>query len=342
MTDIRRVAEVAGVSTATVSRVVNNTGPVNAKTREKVQQAILELDYRPNKLASSLRQKETRIVGILQTDHSTHFSSIFADAAEDTLFNHGFTTIMSNTYGERAMEKEQIEFLLDMRVGGILLRPFKDTSHIPSLIRRLEKANVACVLVESYPVDPLQFHANLNNVQGGHIAIQHLLELGHRSIGMLLPFEPWHTEGPHDLRLAAVQRAIAKFPEPVELHIRRDNAKDQVAFGFEATRALLKTSPGITAIFGTTDLLAAGALHAAQEMNLSVPSDLSIIGYDDSYVASSMHPRLTTVSQPIDALGEATGKLLLSAIEAPTIPPRSISISNILKVRDSSGPARTS
>lgn len=341
MTDIRRVAKTAGVSTATVSRVVNNTGPVNAKTREKVQQAILELDYRPNKMASSLRQKGSRIVGILQTDHTTHFSSMFADAAEDTLFNHGFTTIMSNTYGERAMEKEQIEFLLDMRVGGVLLRPYKDTSHIPCLIDRLGKANVACVLVESYPVDPLQFHANLNNAQGGHLAITHLLELGHRSIGVLLPFEPWHTEGPHDQRLAAVHRAASKCSAPVDLHIKRNNAKDQVAYGYEAARSLLQNNPHITAIFGTTDLLAAGALHAAQEMNLSVPSDLSIIGYDDSYVASSMHPRLTTVSQPIDALGEATGKLLVSTIEHPTIPPRTVSISNTLKVRDSTGPART-
>ena len=338
VSDIKQVANAAGVSVATVSRVLNNRDHVKDSTRLKVQEAIETMNFRPNTIARSLRQRESRIVAVLQADNRTHFSANFADAVEDRLFESGILTIIGNTADEQKKLNTQIDTLIEMRVGGIIIRPSRQTQNLAAILRRTRQSGVATVLVESYPLDPTQFNVCFDNVQGANIAISRLLDLGHRNIGILVPFSAWQRPGPHDLRHLEFKRVASNRAPSARIHVIRRDTTDHLRFGKEETCKLLHREPAVSALIGTTDLTAAGALRAAKQLDIDVPGQLSIVSYGNSYVARYVQPTLTAVSQPIEALGRAAADILYGAMKDSSFPPRTLTIANEIKIRDSTAP----
>ena len=319
-----------------MSRVLNNRGYVKDSTRSRVQETIEGMNFRPNMIARSRRQRESRVVAVLQADNRTHFSANFADAVEDRLFEHGIVTIIGNTGSNLDKLANQIDMLLEMRVGGVVIRPSWRTQDLSVILRRLRLARVATVLVESYPLDPGYNNVCFDIVQGANLAMSHLLDAGHRNIGILVPFANSRIPGPHDLRLNEFRR-VARDREPnSQLHVVRRDSHDHVRFGQEESRNLLRRTPAVRALIGATDLTSAGALRAAWQLGRSVPDQLSIISCDDSYVARAVLPTLTAVSRPIRPLGRAAADILYEAMKDPKFPPRTLTISNRIRIRDSS------
>ena len=336
ISNIKSIAAAAEVSVSTVSRVLNNRGYVKDSTRSRVQDTIERMNFRPNMIARSLRQRESRVVAVLQADNRTHFSANFADALEDRLFEHGIVTIIGNTGGNLDKLGNQIDMLLEMRVGAVVIRPSRGTQELSVFLRQLRRARVATVLVESYPLDPGYNNVCFDIVQGANLAMSHLLDAGHRNVGILVPSASWQKPGPHDLRLGEFKRLARNRDPQVQLHVVRRNSSDHVRFGQEETRNLLRRTPAIRAIIGATDLTSVGALRAARQLGRRVPDHLSIISCDDSYVSRSVQPTLTAIFRPIGSLGRAAADILYGAIKDPDFPPRTLTISNEIRVRDSS------
>lgn len=336
MTTITQIAEHAGVSIATVSRVVNGTGYASAETKRKVQAAIAALDYRPNTIASSMRRQESRIIGVLQTDHRTFFNSTFADSVEAHLFKRGYVTIVSNTMGRHSQLEQRVDYLLGMRVAGLLVRPGAHVDQVPDLARRLRKMGVASVFVETFPNHPDQFHVQINNQVGAGLALQHLIELGHRQIGVLAPIDTGQENSSHAHRLQEIKRLAREYSQDIHLEVVQDGGSSRFEFGRSETRKLLRRRPQLSALIGLTDQIAVGAMHGVRDLGLSVPEDISIVGYDDSDVARSVHPRLTTVHQPVEALGASAAAMLIDQFEDTQLPARALVLSPRLIVRQSS------
>lgn len=318
MTTIQDVAKRAGVSISTVSRVVNKTVKVDPATEHRVQEAIAVLGYRPNLLARSFRRKETRTIGLLVPDNSNPFFAEIARTIEDVGFAEGYSVILCNSDLSEAKQAAYVDVLLAKQVDGLILT---STGLIPSVdglsvIDRILAAGVPCVVVdrdlEGWPVDQVL----VDNHQGGCQAGEYLTGLGHSQLACLV--------GPHDLtpsagRIAGFKRALAdvRVDLPAEAIVRGNGRFDG---GVEATRELLQRRVAFTALFAFNDVMAIAAIGTLRRAGQRVPEDVSVIGFDDTFLATAMFPPLTTVAQPMADMGRRSVRLLLDRIadrEAP-------------------------
>ncbi len=332
MTTIREVAEHAGVSVATVSRVINKTGVVSPALQERVLRAMQELNYQPSALARSLRRQETHTVGVLvpQLDHP--FFGALSFAIEKTLAANDYYTFICSAEESRDKEDAYINMLLRQRVDGVILVP---TGHSTENVQQLVERRIPVVLVDRDLPD-LEINRVLsNNFQGGYDGARHLLELGHRCIGVI--GGPAHSD-PIMHRIRGIRKAVADFGVETEPIIQGDDILQQFEMGYTAARELLLQTPRPTAIFALTDVIAVGALHAAAEFGLTPGQDLSLVGFDDIPLASYVIPALTTVAQPIYSMGQTAAQLLLNHIANPDMPIETVVLETKLIIRDSTAP----
>ncbi|MGO4785696.1 LacI family DNA-binding transcriptional regulator [Cryobacterium sp. W22_MBD10_FK3] len=306
----RRLAEVArkvGVSEATVSRVLNEKPGVSTTTRQAVLSALDVLGYeRPTKL----RGERARLVGLVLPELQNPIFPAFAEIIGGALAQNGYTPVLCTQTAGGITEADYVELLLQQQVSGVIFvggaYMQQDGSH--EHYRRLRDLNLPTVLVNA-PIDDFGF-ATVSCDDSAAIdqAFAHLMELGHTRIGMLL--------GPRDhvpsqRKLAAAQRAMAR--------IGQEQGSDQIAhslYSLEAGQAgatrLLRA--GVSAIVCASDPMALGAIRAVRRAGLSVPGDVSIIGFDDSALMSCVEPPLTTIRQPIEHMGRMIMELLLRQI----------------------------
>ncbi len=330
MPNIRDVAEKAHVSVTTVSHVINGTRFVEPKTIERVQQAIAELGYRPNSLARSLRRGETRTIGLLIPDNSNPFFAEVARVVEDAGFNEGYSVILCNSDMSDEKEEAYLEVLFSKQVDGLILI---SSSNHPERLERLHAARVPLVIVDrelGLSVDKVL----VDNEQGGYLAGQYLLQLGHRRIGCIVgPSEITPSAG----RLAGFKRALdeaglALLNEAVVTgNFRYDG-------GAQAMNSLLERNLNLSAVFATNDTMAIGALNALRAAHLKVPDDISLIGFDNIPLSEAVIPTLTTIAQPIKEMGQLSVAMLLERIKNSTNPPKTSLLSTVLVERQSCGP----
>ena len=330
MTTIRDVAQRAGVSTTTVSHVINGTRKVEPATAAKVEVAIDELGYRPNALARSMRRGTTHTVGVIIPDIANPFFGDLARSLEDHMFEAGYSAIICNSDGDPAKESRYLEVLLSKQVDGLLLvaasQPSEGLLHIveggtPAIIvdREFDDVSVSQVLVANH--------------EGGRMAGQHLLELGHRDIGVIA--------GPGSLgtsahRLEGFSSALAEAG--VELPERRIVRGDfRAASGRVAMDRWLLEGALPTAVFAENDLMAIGALSAAHTAGLDVPRDVSVVGFDGIAFGADDTPPLTTITQSIEDLAAASIELLFERLRDGAAPPRVVELEVRLAVRGTSG-----
>ena len=317
MTSIRDVAKSAGVSTSTVSHVINKTRFVSEETQAKVRDAMKALGYKPNRLASSLRRKDksTNTLGLLIPDSTNLFFAEVLRGVEDACFEAGYSVFLCNSDDDPQKELDYIEVLLGKQIDGIIL--VSVGIHKESLTL-LADNDIPSVLVDREVSGSINDSVVVDNEAGGHQATEHLIELGHTRIGCIA--------GPSLLtpsaaRVQGYRKALSKYNlvQDDALIIKGDF---RAQTGFEATKDLLKIDNPPTAIFACNDMMAVGGLHAVDEAGLSVPKDISIVGFDDIPLASFTLPPLTTIYQPSQEMGSLAAKMVMERIKKPNLPTR--------------------
>lgn len=329
MSTMKRVAERAGVSIATVSRVINRNGYVAPYLQEKVLLAMESLHYQPSALARGLRRRETQTVGVLVPQLAQPFFSSLGYAIEKTLFAHGYRAFLCSAEEDQEKESAYIEMLLRQRADGIILVP---TGQSLANVGRLLRAKIPIVLVDR-DLPGLDVDRILSdNFGGAHDICRHLIELGHSRIGVI--GTPQYSES-MARRLAGVKEALSEAGIKLHDELLAMGASEQFELGFTATRRFLQLSQPPTAVIALTDVIGVGALHAAWKAGLALPRDLSVTGFDDVALASYTLPELTTVAQPVVEMGEQAVQRLLERIRNPAVEARRTVLPTSLVVRSS-------
>ena len=329
MPTIYDVAAHAKVSASTVSHVINGTRFVSEETKVRVLEAIEALGYRPNTIARSLRRRETSTFGLIVPDNSNPFFATLARAIEQAGFAEGYNLILCNSDYSDAKEATYIDVLLSKQVDGLILSSSRDH---PQVLDAVLDSHLPVVLTDRISDDLSVDQVLCDNEQGGYLAGRYLLRLGHRRAGCIAP--PTEVMPSAGNRLIGFQRAFTEagveLPPAAVIH-----ADFRYTGGEAAMRELLKRDLGLTAVFATNDLMAAGAVNALRRANLQVPDDISVIGFDNSLQAIMMYPSITTIAQPIAELGQMSVSLLLERIKNPTAPPSRVLLPTTLIERES-------
>lgn len=306
MVTIRDVAERAGVSIATVSRVLNNQIQVKPATRAKVNKVIKELNYQPNYLGRNLRRAETRIILVILQNISNPFYSKVVTGIEDIGHKNGYNIMICNTDSDPEQERLYLELLVNKLVDGvILMEPEIDGDELSQISKDYPIVQ-CCEYIEEADVS----HISIDNVAAGYTAVNHLINLGHKKIGMISSY---------NRLLSAKQRE-----EGYKKALSEAGLKFQPEFikygsygyrgGLRTAKEMLRLEDPPTAIFAISDITAIGAIRGIKEEGLRVPEDIGVIGFDNTSIASMYDPRLTTISQPRYDLGRISMEVLLSII----------------------------
>ena len=332
MSTIKDIARMAGVSTATVSYVLNGTRPVSPERHQRVTAAIRELQYRPNAVAQSLRRKQTRTIGLIVPDNSNPFFAEVAKGVEDAGYEAGVSVILCNSDSSFDRELRYMELLHNKRVDGVI---FIATTAKADHVRGLTAAGVPLVTfyrqVPDLNVDTLV----VDNLGGGYLATRHLIELGHTAIACVAPAS---SESPSALRVSGFRQAMAEAGLAVDeaLIFRGDN---RFSGGKDGAEHLLQTGKPMTAIFAGNDVMAIGVMRTLHLQGLSVPGQVSVVGFDGISLGAYVTPALTSIVQPRYEAGQKAFQLLLERMrDGYSGQPRAITLETRLEVRDSSAP----
>ncbi|MFC4560855.1 LacI family DNA-binding transcriptional regulator [Nocardiopsis mangrovi] len=323
------IARHAGVSEATVSRVLNSKPGVGAATRTAVLTALDVLGYeRP----ARLRQRSAGLVGMVVPELDNPVFPMFAQAAEGALAQHGYTPVLCTQTPGGIAEDEYVELLLDRNVSGIIFVSglHADTTADHDRYRRLVARRLPIVLVNGFADRVSAPFVSADDREAGRLAVDHLAALGHTRIGF--------ASGPD--RFVPVRRKLEGFHGAMARHgLASDGMVELSLFGVEgghaaATRLLDR---GVTAMACGSDLMALGAIRAARQRGLSVPRDFSVVGYDDSHLIAFTDPPLTTVRQPIQSMALAAARTLCDEIAGHSVSHAEYLFDPELVVRGSTG-----
>ena len=329
------VAARAGVSTATVSRVLSGALQARPATRERVLEAVRELDYRPSRVARSLRIQKTQTLGLIVSDITNPFYPELVRAAEDAAHERGFAVLLGNASEDAGREADYLDLLAEHRVDGIVVA---SSGLSERQARWLERASVPVVLVNcEIPGGDLPAILS-DNRSGGRQATEHLLFLGHRVIG-LIKGPP--TSAAADEREDGIRGALADAGLPHDA-LRTAVGDGHVASAARALAELLAADASITAIVCHNDMTATGALGEARARGLRVPEDLSLVGFDGIELGRHLDPPLTTIRQDVGTMGHWAVEWLAARLGSGGAALRTGSVVRLpvtLLVRGSTGPA---
>jgi LacI family transcriptional regulator len=324
------VAEVAGVSIATVSRILAGVDyPVTDKTRQKVLKAAKELGYRPNLIARSLRLEQTHTIGIIVENILSPFIPPIIRGIQERLTQDNYFGIILNSNWDPAIETEAIERLNMRQIDGIIF--------VESYLRTSEEVS-ALIDKPHLFVHRLFNSLGANSIapddcHGARIAVKHLIELGHKRIAFINGLEGWDAA---TNRLAGYREELAACGIGLDPALVKQGDW-QVQSGYTAAQQLLAARERPTAVFAANDLMALGVTYAVQEARLKVPEDIAIVGYDDRDFAGFVRPALTTVQMPCDKMGLVAAESLLSLIRGEIEAVESTLVRGDLVARQSCG-----
>lgn len=325
---IKDVAKLAGVSIATVSRALNGERRITETTRSTVERAAQQLGYQGNVLARNLRAKSNRTILVIVPNITAFFSGVL-QGIEDEL-GPDYYVLLGNTKNDRRREESFLNLLLQRGADGAIVTSVRTGStQLLDLSRK-----IPVVLACQYLEDPLLPTVSVDNVRAAMEAATYLVNLGHRRIA--------HLAGPLDIVVSrdrvrgySLGLAGAGLPSDPTLVKEGDFTYES---GYERTRELLSQPGRPTAIFASSDEMAAGAIRAVQHQGLRVPQDVSVVGFDDTQIASIFDLPITTVSQPVGEIGRTAVRLLLRLKADPSGETTRIKVDHHLVVRQSAGP----
>jgi LacI family transcriptional regulator len=317
---MRDVAKATGFSPATVSIVLNNAPLaryIASGTKKKIEETAKRLGYRPNAMARFLRSKRSQSIGVMLTDVTDPFCTPILRGIENALYPLSYLPIFADAHNQRERFERYLEMLLERHVDGLIVVANWLLVDI-HVLADLNKAEVPTVTIGwEIPGNRVSF-AMVDNEAGGRMALEHLYQLGHRRIAMIL--------GPKRLIDSAPRwRGMQKFAQFVKLEIDSSlvtrlpdvfDANASFEQGYRLTEELLQKKKKFTALVAFDDLTALGAIRALAKAGISVPEQCSVIGFDDVAISSLSVPSLTTVRQPLETMGGAAVNIVMEAIKA--------------------------
>jgi len=317
---IRDVAERSGFSSATVSIVLNNAPLaryIPDATKSRIQRAASQLGYRPNLFARSLRSRRSHTVGVMVFDMTDPYCTLVLRGMENALYQSSFLPILTDVHNERSRFERYLEMLLDRRVEGLVVLAnwlFLDINVLADIEKsKIPTAIVGCELksdnISSLIVD---------NTEGARSALEHLLSLGHRKIAFIRGPRQLSDTEPRWRGVRALAREHELELDP-KLILDLPESRDPFSSfedGFKLTQELLHRRRPFTALMAFDDMTAFGAIRALAKAGVRVPEQCSVIGFDDVAPAALYSPALTTVRQPMEAMGAAAATIVVEAINA--------------------------
>ena len=330
MITIYDIAKAAGVTQTTVANALAGRSNVSEATRQRILKYAQEMGYRPNTIAQSLAKGKTYTLALILPRISTPFYPEIAEAIEHTAMQHDYQLLLCNTHDDSALGRRYLERLISRWVDGLIV--MGASLPLDDIIVQVERGLpiVLCDWQENETLDGIP-NASVDFRQGGALAAQHLIALGHRRLAVIVdePMQILRLEG---FRAIVQDAGISLPPEYVQ------QGNSTIESSYAATKTLLRLTPRPTAIFATTDWMALGAMRAVFEAGLHVPNDISVVGLDDIVVSAHVSPALTTVAIPKEQLATAAMEILLSQMAGQNGTPASIVVPPHLVVRQSTAP----
>ncbi|MCE7792038.1 LacI family transcriptional regulator [Salipaludibacillus sp. CUR1] len=338
MATIKDIAKAAGVSVTTVSRALNGYGDVNEKTRKHIEETAKKLNYSPNAVARSLVMNKSQTIGLLVSElNRSGAKDMFTyevmcginDAASDV----GYDLILFSTNTVKQKQKSYTQLCRERQVEGVIMQGIKkDDPYIKEVI----DSNIPCVFVDVEIEGENVGFVTTDNVFGAQMAVKHLINLGHRHIAMV---------NGHDKAEVSQKRlkGYMKELEEAELPVKEDYVLNGGFLESEAESAaydFLKTNRQVTAVFSASDLMALGVMRAARRLELNIPEDLSIVGFDDIVLSQYTSPPLTTIGQDKYQMGYEAAKLLTSMLTGKNSPQKKAVLDNRLLLRETTAPPK--
>lgn len=325
---VKDVAKRAGVSTATVSRVLSGQRGVTPELVERVRNAIEALNYHPNRTARSLRSQTTQIIGVLISDIQNPFFTSVVRGIEKVLEKADYTLILCNSDEDPAREQRLLATLYSEQVAGMIIAP---TLSQPERYAAISQKGVPTVIIDR-PIQRLPLDSVVvSNLQGAFLATRHLIDLGHTRIGFIGgPDRLGNARERKDGFLQTLKMAGIQTSEPF---IQEGDFHQES--GYKAMMRLLCLDHKPTAVLVANNLMTLGALQAIYEQGLSIPEDISIVGFDDMSWATSLRTPLTAVVQPTFNLGASAAELVLERIRNPNRPVCQVVLETQLNIRAS-------
>ena len=315
MANIKDVAKVADVAVTTVSRVLNNRGYISDATRQKVYEAMKQLNYQPNEIARSLYRKKSNILGIIVPSVSHPFFAELTNYVELYAYQAGYKVLICNSYSDSTKEKNYIEMINRNQVDGFIIGSYtNDTSEYIN-------SSLPIVTIDRNFSNGVPFITS-DNYHGGRLATNLLINKGCKKIA--------HISGPLEIDISANKRSQAFIDVVLEKNIDyvMEQSKIETLGSYsKLIYKIFKEHPDIDGIFASSDLLAFSLIYVANVLGKNIAKDLKIVGYDDIDIASMTNPPLTTIKQDIEKMGELAVKILIDKMEK-----KEVSIENVLPV----------
>lgn len=327
---IKDVAQKAGVSVTTVSRVLNGEKYVKDDLKAKVKQAIDELGYAPSHIARSLVRKKTNLIGVIVPDLTSSFYSTILSSIEETASLNDYNLLVCNIIEDTDKELKYLNVFHEMRVDGIIIMHEKLSDEIRSFIHKLD---IPIIFSSVRPVDHKFISVIIDDYEAAYDATKYLTELGHERIAFIGGDMRDVTSGQN--RYVGYRNALKdQRVRIINDYIRFGDYKTQS--GYDLMKELLACEPRPTALFAVSDDMAVGAMNCINDHQLKVPDDISIIGFDGSQLTELVRPRLTSMEQPIQDMGKITVNTMIEFITNPASSPREdLILGHKLVVRDS-------
>lgn len=328
-TTIKDVAQKAGVSSATVSRVLSGKPHVRSVLMKRVMAAAEELGYRPSRVARSLREKRSWIIGLIISDIMNPFFTSLVRAVEDVALKRGYTVFLCNSDEDIDKENEYLAVLEDERIAGLLITP---TLEQGCRCRNLSQIGIPVVAFDRRMTDMDVDTVIVDNVSGAYEAVCHLIDQGHTRIAAATATAD-KTTGRE--RLEGFRRALQDHEIKVdEAMIFTGIPKKET--GRDIARKILQCNPGPSAIFCGNNLISMGLLGYLQEAGCRIPEDIALVSFDDMDWYTLTRPTITAVRQPVYELGKTAAEMLFERIEGSNEPSRVVVLNPTLVIRDSS------
>jgi LacI family transcriptional regulator len=326
---IRDVARLAGVSQATAARAMGGYGYVSSTRRRRVEQAAEALGYRPNDIARALASGSTKTIGLIVGDIENPFFATLARGVADVVEAEGYTLLLANSDENIEREQRAVEAFRTRLVDGIIIAPVtgSDSAHL-----REGRWPVVCVdrSIRGVDVDTV----TVTNARGARIAVEHLLALGHRRIGVVTD----SAEIPSTAqRLRGYRTALRNGGIEIDEDLISVADLSTLAGGHAAARDLFERPNHVGAVFTTSNFMTAGTVQALHELNLRMPNDMALVAFDDLEWTTIIEPPITVIAQPVLEIGTVAGQRILARVAGDTSPAQHIRLPTELVVRASCG-----
>ena len=325
MTNIRQVAEKAGVSVATVSRVLNKIPSVSAKTRLKVEKAIQELNYEPSMLGRNLRNSESRLLLVLIPSISNPFYTEIIKGIENIAINNNYNILLCETDSDPKRENIYFNMVKNKLADGIIsMDPTVNRQKLNELAE-----NHAIILCSEYEEGTQIPYVTINNELAAYQAVKHLIKIGNKKIALINSDEKFLYARQ---RRSGYERALKEFGIPIRNEWIYNTQSLDFEMGVHAMRSLLQLEVKPSAVFAVSDTLAIGALKEINVCGLNVPEDIAIIGFDKISFSNMTNPTLTTIAQPMYKMGCTAANMLIHRIKGEKV--ESIVLDHELIIRE--------